>query len=113
MINKWEALELNNGSLMYNPVVVLNDTEEVVATGMILLEEKLIHECGIVGHIEDIAVRHDQQGKQLGKILIQHLTEIGEKGGCYKVILDCDVKNKGFYEKCGYKEAGLEMQVRL
>lgn len=112
LVNKWESLELNNGKFMYNPTVIVDGDDTVVATGMILIEEKLIHQCGLVGHIEDIAVRKDQQGKQLGKILINHLTQIGRDAGCYKIILDCDPKNVGFYEKCGYKNNGLEMEIR-
>lgn len=113
LCNKWEALELNNGKFMYNPTVIINEQDEVVATGMIVIEEKLIHGCGLVGHIEDIAVREDQQGKQLGKVLIECLTELGKEAGCYKIILDCDPSNTGFYKKCGYSEAGIEMQVRF
>jgi ribosomal protein S18 acetylase RimI-like enzyme len=68
-----------------------------------------IHHLGLVGHIEDIAVAKDQQGKKLGLKLIQALDFIAEKVGCYKCILDCSEANEGFYVKCGYKRAGLEM----
>ena len=89
-----------------------------------------IHNLGKVGHIEDIAVAKDQQGKKLGLRIIQALDYISEQIGCYKVfppslpfvlppfplsntpsqsILDCSEANEGFYVKCGYKRAGLEM----
>ena len=91
-----------------------------------------IHNLGLVGHIEDIAVAKDQQGKKLGLRIIQALDYVAEKVGCYKVrsselqipigkgaeynfsklsqaILDCSEANEGFYVKCGYKRAGLEM----
>lgn len=44
-----------------------------------------IHELGLVGHIEDIAVAKDQQGKKLGLRMIQALDFVAEKVGCYKV----------------------------
>lgn len=44
-----------------------------------------IHNLGLVGHIEDIAVAKDQQGKKLGLRIIQALDYIGQKVGCYKV----------------------------
>ncbi|ODQ56854.1 hypothetical protein WICANDRAFT_81682 [Wickerhamomyces anomalus NRRL Y-366-8] len=113
VVAKWDALTLMNGSYIYNPVVIINEKDEVVATGMLFIEEKLIHNAGTVGHIEDIAVRKDQQGKSLGKLLIKKLLEIGDKAGVYKIILDCDPKNVGFYEKCGLNEAGVEMQIRF
>lgn len=68
-----------------------------------------LRNLGVVGHIEDITVAKDQQGKKLGLKIIQALDNIAEKVGCYKAILDCSEKNQGFYEKCGYKLAGLQM----
>ena len=44
-----------------------------------------IHNLGLVGHIEDIAVAKDQQGKKLGLRIIQALDALAEKVGCYKV----------------------------
>jgi glucosamine-phosphate N-acetyltransferase len=37
-----------------------------------------------VGHIEDIAVDGNQQGKKLGLRIIQALKFIGAQRGCYK-----------------------------
>jgi GNAT superfamily N-acetyltransferase len=68
-----------------------------------------IHNLGLVGHIEDIAVAKDQQGKKLGLRIIQALDFVAENVGCYKTILDCSEANEGFYVKCGFKRAGLEM----
>ncbi|CEP63509.1 glucosamine 6-phosphate N-acetyltransferase LALA0_S08e04126g [Lachancea lanzarotensis] len=97
----------------YNPHVIVNAEGRVVATGTVLIERKIIRNCGLVGHVEDIAVAKDQQGKQLGLLLIQYLTRLAHEAGCYKVILDCDEKNVGFYEKCGYRRCGVEMDHRL
>lgn len=46
-----------------------------------------IHNLGLVGHIEDIVVNKDQQGKKLGLRIIEALDYIAEKVGCYKVSL--------------------------
>ena len=64
---------------------------------------------GLVGHIEDIAVAKNQQGKKLGLRIIQALDHVAKEVGCYKSILDCSEANEGFYVKCGFKRAGLEM----
>ncbi|KAJ8115089.1 hypothetical protein ONZ43_g4746 [Nemania bipapillata] len=92
-------------------ILVIEDTStgKVVGTGNLLVERKFIHNLGLVGHIEDIAVAKDQQGKKLGLRLIQALDFIAEKVGCYKTILDCSEANEGFYLKCGFRRAGLEM----
>ncbi|GMM57704.1 glucosamine 6-phosphate N-acetyltransferase [Maudiozyma humilis] len=103
-----------DGARSYNTSVIIESaTGRVAAVGTVFVEKKLIHAGGLVGHIEDIAVNPDFRGKQLGKVLINHLSALGASLGCYKVILDCDEKNVGFYEKCGYSRAGVEMQVRM
>jgi len=90
-------------------IMVIEDQGRIVGTGALLVERKFIHHLSLVGHIEDIAVAKDQQGKKLGLKLIQALDFVAEKVGCYKCILDCSEANEGFYVKCGYKRAGLEM----
>lgn len=107
LLEEWNLL-----SSVYHPRVIVDENNTVVATGMLVVEKKLIHGCGKVGHIEDIAVASGQQGKRLGNQMIASLSEIAKENGCYKVILDCLAKNVGFYEKCGYKNAGVQMSKR-
>lgn len=68
-----------------------------------------LRNLGSCGHIEDIAIASEQQGKKLGLRIIQTLDAIAQAAGCYKAILDCSEKNRPFYEKCGYKLAGIQM----
>ncbi|KAI5297490.1 Glucosamine-phosphate N-acetyltransferase-like protein [Ascosphaera atra] len=93
----------------YFPLVITDDTGKIVGTGTLIVEKKFIHGLGQIGHIEDIAVDTTQQGKKLGLRVIQALKFVGQKIGCYKTILDCSEHNEGFYIKCGFKRAGLEM----
>lgn len=50
-----------------------------------MLADHSIHQLGKVGHIEDIVVRKDQQGKHLGLRIIEALDHIARRVGCYKV----------------------------
>lgn len=50
----------NSSRGLYNVYVIVNQSDEVVAIGTIIVELKLIHKCGKVGHIEDISVRSDR-----------------------------------------------------
>jgi len=93
----------------YHVIVILDGEQKIVGTGALIIERKFIHHLGLVAHIEDIAVAKDQQGKKLGLRIIQALDYVAEKTGCYKTILDCSEANEGFYVKCGFKRAGLEM----
>ncbi|CDK28253.1 unnamed protein product [Kuraishia capsulata CBS 1993] len=97
---------------MYHNMVIVDNSGLVVATGTLLVEYKLIHACGKVGHIEDISVNENQQGKKLGIALIRYLLQVAKDLGCYKTILDCSEHNVGFYEKCGLKVEGIEMGYR-
>ncbi|EHL01019.1 putative Glucosamine 6-phosphate N-acetyltransferase [Glarea lozoyensis 74030] len=62
-------------------LLVIDDGARVVGTGALIVERKFIHNLGLVGHIEDIAVAKDQQGKKLGLKIIQALDFIAEKVG--------------------------------
>ena len=83
----------------------------VVGVGTIMIEQKIIHNFSKVGHIEDVVIDSNYNGKGYGKHLIYFLTNFAKQEGCYKVILDCSHKVKGFYEKCGYTEKNSSMGI--
>ncbi|CAG8802936.1 26943_t:CDS:2 [Dentiscutata erythropus] len=92
-ISKAQFLErfyyLKAHSHEYFTLVIVSPEDRIIGAGTIFVERKFIHNNGLVGHIEDIAVDKNQQGKKLGLRIIQALKYIGAKTGCYKVILDC------------------------
>lgn len=69
----------------YFLLCITDSSSAIVGTGALIVERKFIHQLGLVGHIEDIAVAKDQQGKKLGLRIIQALDFVAEKVGCYKV----------------------------
>jgi glucosamine-phosphate N-acetyltransferase len=116
----------------YVVVVVSRETDQIVASGGVFVERKFLRGLGRVGHIEDIAVAREMQGKKLGLRMIQALTQISEDVGCYKTILNCNENNIGtlyvsvpgkavpltfffpaFYEKCGYEKREVEMVIAV
>ncbi|KAJ6759396.1 GLUCOSAMINE 6-PHOSPHATE N-ACETYLTRANSFERASE [Salix koriyanagi] len=82
---------------------------KIIATGSVFIEKKFLRNCGKVGHIEDVVVDSAARGMQLGKKIIEFLTDHAHSMGCYKVILDCSLENKAFYEKCGYRQKEVQM----
>ena len=70
---------------------IIYDTQEqkIIATGTLLVENKLIRNYGKVGHIEDIVVDVDFENQGVGKRLVSHLVKVAEEEGCYKCILHC------------------------
>jgi len=87
--------------------------DRIIGTGTLLVEQKVIHEMGRVGHIEDIVIDRDFRGYGLGDILIKRLTDIARINGCYKQILDCSDDVKPFYEKLGFHHHSNCMRMNL
>ena len=81
-------------------IFIVTIDENIVALGTLLVEQKIIHGFGKVGHIEDIVVSSDYRGKGIGKKLIDHLITKSKDYGCYKTILNCSNELVPFYTKC-------------
>ncbi|KAJ4972140.1 hypothetical protein NE237_005239 [Protea cynaroides] len=92
-------------------IFVIEDkrSSKIIATGSIFVEKKFLRNCGKVGHIEDVVVDSSARGMKLGQKIISSLTDHARSVGCYKVILDCSLDNKGFYEKCGFQQKSIQM----
>ncbi|MGY5150442.1 MAG: GNAT family N-acetyltransferase [Candidatus Nitrosopumilus sp. bin_68KS] len=84
---------------------------EIVGSTTLLIEQKFIHNGGLVGHIEDVVVNKDFQGQKIGEKIMKYLLEIAKSRGCYKTILDCTDDVKPFYEKLGFKHVGNELRL--
>jgi len=99
--------QLNNNHNIY----IIEKNNKIIASGTLLIENKIIHNFGKVGHIEDIVVDFNERGSGLGKLMINHLIETAKNLNCYKIILNCNESNVKFYEKCGFVKKELEMVI--
>jgi len=79
------------------------DDNKIVGSTTLLVEQKFIHDGGLVGHIEDVVVRKDYEGKGIGIKLVMSMLERAKEKNCYKTILDCKDDVKQFYERIGFK----------
>ena len=100
-------------SPQHHMIYVLECNSKIIATATLLLEPKLIHNFGLVGHIEDVVVDKQYRSAGYGKKIIDYLTNLARERGCYKVILDCNEKNVNFYTKCDYTKHGVEMAIYM
>ncbi|XP_048731856.1 glucosamine 6-phosphate N-acetyltransferase-like [Ostrea edulis] len=100
-------------SLYYTVVIEDTATNQVVGSATLVKEMHFIRQCASRGRIEDVVVNSSYQGKQLGKLLVDVLTLLSKKVGCYKVSLECLDKMVPFYSKFGYvKEEGQNYMCR-
>lgn len=113
--NDWDNFFLHysyNYNLTIYVMVILEGLSEItIGCATLIIEPKIIHNFGKVGHIEDVVIHPDYQGQGYGKILVQDIIEKAKEQNCYKVILDCDEKKVPFYEKCGMKQKSIGMAL--
>ena len=90
-------------------IIVIIYKNNIVASGTLLMEDKIIHGISKIGHIEDIVVDSKYRGRGIGKKLINYLTILGIENNCYKLILNCKEENCEFYRKSGFVRKEIEM----
>ena len=63
-----------------------------------------------MGHIEDVVVSKEFEGKGIGMKLVVSLLVKAEAMNCYKTILDCKKELIPFYERIGFKQESNQMR---
>ena len=98
MINTFK----NNIKLLPDNIIIFicMIDDKIVGSGSLIVENKIIHKYGKVGHIEDVVISNKYRGFGFGKDLINYLLDFARNLHCYKVILDCNDENLNFYKKC-------------
>jgi len=89
---------------------VAEDNGKIVGSTTLLIEQKFIHNGGCVGHIEDVVVSKEFEGRGIGIKLVTSLLEIANTRNCYKTILDCKDELIPFYERIGFKQESKQMR---
>ena len=83
---------------------------KIVGSTTLLIEQKFIHDGGFVGHIEDVVVKKEFEGQEIGMKLVLSLLDVANEKKCYKTILNCEDELIPFYEKIGFKQKSNEMR---
>ena len=97
----------------YKKTFLMIVDNNIVGTGSIIIEKKISRDFRNVGHIEDIVIDKKYRGKGYGKEIILYLVNYCKENNCYKIILNCEEKNKKFYEKSGFINKNLEMSYYI
>lgn len=90
-----------------------DNTFELIASGTIIIEPKIIRGGNNVGHIEDVVVAKTMQGRGISQKILDFLKIIARENNCYKIILDCDIAIKNVYIKSGFDSKGVQMAKYL
>eukprot|EP01084_Bolivina_argentea_P315320 546267_1 len=94
-------------------VFVIEENNKIVACASLVIEQKFIHHCAAVGHIEDVVCDSTLRGKGLGKKITVQCVTYARNYGCYKAELDCSDHNVPFYEKCGFEKKENQMVIYI
>ena len=117
-LKKASDLEKNNAKTILKKILddsnhIIHIAEldgKIVGSATLLIEQKFIHEGGKVGHIEDVVVSKEFEGRGIGMKLVVSLLEKAKMMNCYKTILDCKDELIPFYEKIGFKKESNQMR---
>lgn len=80
---------------------LVNDQEDMVGLGCLMIRPTICHGLRNIAYIEDIVIDKKERGHGYGRIMVDHLVNQAKELNCYKIILQCDPKLIGFYNKSG------------
>ena len=80
-------------------ILVIEENNNLVGTGTLLIEEKMTYGGCKMAHIENILIEENSRGKNYGTSLINYIINISKTKGCYRIDLNCDNNLIMFYEK--------------
>ena len=83
-----------------------NENNEITGAITLIIEQKIIHNGGKVGHIEDLVVLDKYRSCGIGALLLEYVIKLTKDNNCYKVILDCDDTLEKYYIKKGFIKKG-------
>ena len=91
-------------------LVAESDRGKVMGSSSLHIIEKINRKVGL---IEDVVVFKKYRGKSVASSLVSQLISVSKKEGCYKIILNTDSKTKSFYEKLGFTQKNIQMEIRF
>ena len=92
-------------------ILVIEIGSNIIGSGTLSIEPKLTYGGCKMGHIENIFVHPAHRKKGYGEQLVHKLLEYAKENGCYRVDLNCTSELEHFYEKNGFKQKHICMNV--
>ena len=114
----WFITEISDETLTQwlmsnNYMFVAEIDNTVIGTLTLHTQKKLIRNGGLCGFIEDVAVKSEYRGNNIGSLLVQEGIKKAKELGCYKVILSCFDERINFYTKNGFFRESNTMRFNL
>ena len=90
-------------------IYVYLENNKIIGAITLIIEQKIIHNGGKVGHIEDFVILEDYRKQGTGKQLLDYVKILCIQNKCYKMILDCNEALENYYIKKGFNKKGSYM----
>jgi ribosomal protein S18 acetylase RimI-like enzyme len=88
----------------------------VVGTYELLIMDNLAKRGKKSAIVEDVAVSKQQQGRGIGRAMMEHAMQQARDAECYKLVLSSNLQRTdahAFYEALGFKKHGYSFRVEI
>jgi len=95
-------------------ILVCEVDNKIIGTSSVFIRKNLSHNGRSVAYLENMVVDKKFRSKGVGGSIMESMISISKSNHCYKIILDCSIKNVEFYEKLGFRltnEANMRMDI--
>ena len=103
-----DFIEFVNRSNVY---CYINEKNNILGVITALYERKLIHNGGIVCHIEDVIVDKNHRNQKIASKLIKYVIDDAKLKKAYKIILDCTPEMTYYYHNFNFEEKNVQMAL--
>ena len=103
-----DFIEFVNRSNVY---CYINEKNNILGVITALYERKLIHNGGIVCHIEDLVIDNKYRNQKIGSKLIKYVIDDAKEKKAYKIILDCTPEMTYYYKNFNFEEKNVQMAL--
>ncbi len=92
-------------------IIVKENEGKLVATGTLIIEEKITYGGCKMGHIENVFVDPNYRKRGIGEKIVNELLARSKRKKCYRVDLNCKAELEKFYKKMDFKEKHICMNI--
>lgn len=92
--------------------ICVENSKKIMGSITVQLIDRLV--CRVpYAVIDDLVVAYSFRKKGVGKMLVRHAISYADQNKCSKIILNCDLNLKNYYESFGFYLNGITMRLDL
>lgn len=92
---------------------VITANQTLVGLGSLYIFTKYYRNKSRCAYVEDLVIDKEHRGQGLAKMILEHMINICQTSGCYKLQLNCIPALTTFYNLTGFKHNTAGMDIRF